>query len=1246
LRDLLTGFALLLILVLSAALAGPYLVDWNSHRAWFEDQIAAAIGLPARIQGPIQMRLLPAPVIRVEALRIGDPGGGDTMGQGPVLTTGSATIEVAMAPLLKGEIRIVDASLDEPSLALTIGPDGTPVGLAALRAAATVPPVALETLRLRGGSLVISDQVSGRTAALLALQADAEAGSLMGPWRITGEAVAGQVPLSFRLTTGLADAEGLRLRLQTVATATQTRTDIDGRLSLTPAGAPIFDGKALVAGALPWPDPSGPVSRPWSASAGVKATGRTAALAGVEVQAGPDQAGVKLAGSGSLDLGPQPLLTLELATKQLDFDRPLAAPDRGPLSPRETLAAWFTALGAGQPSQHIKIPLRLTLGAEAALLGGDVLGQLQITALLQDNAVALQAFEAMLPGAAQLSAAGRLTLANGGGFAGRVGLNSSDPARLFGWLEGERSGRSARFGDAREISLQADVAVSPALLAARNLRLSVDRSSVAGTIRYTLAEEGRRARVEAQLVSEGLALEQTPDLSVFAGIARDSDIAVTLDARQVRVGRNGGPQLGAGRVALKFASDGQGLVLDTLDISDLGGASVQASGRLDSAGGRLDATIDARRVEPLAEMLQRLAPDLVPALVADRAPALGPLKLRLGFERPSAGAGTQLSFTGTAGATRISGAFELPAQGLPSGNVVLDAPDAGALLSQLGVETLPLTGLGRGRLDFRLAARQGDGTRLTLAGELAGTTIGGDGMLGGAANAAGFTGSLQLESADATPLLQILALPAPAVIGHLPAALRSQISLAKGKVHLGDLAATLAGASYAGTATLDTATRTLDAMLTTDRLSLADVTALVLGQPGQPAAGSLWSSARFPAMLPPPVDIALTLAGQTLDVGFGPRASAPLLRARWTPDSFAVSELHANWAGGQLAGSFTLRREGGQGALSGKMALKRAQIAQLLPASGLAGTLDLELDGGAAGQTPSGLVANLAGGGRIVIDDWRVPRLDVAALGAITAGFDQQRDPPDARQLREALAAGLDKGPLILARLEAPVSVAAGQIRVGPIGGATAAAALQGSAAFDLKTGRGEARGQIEAIRAPETWTGPAPQMTVEWRSTPAGGVARTIDAGSLANALITRAVTRELERMEAAEADLRERSFFVRRLRVEREAWERALREAEEARLAQEARQRAQEEQRQREEALARQKADAARRAAEEARRRAEQEERNAAQDRAGAAMPDAPRQPSAFDFFDPRADRVAPLPAPVEIAPAPAIPRQPSAP
>jgi hypothetical protein len=75
------------------------------------------------------------------------------------------------------------------------------------------------------------------------------------------------------------------------------------------------------------------------------------------------------------------------------------------------------------------------------------------------------------------------------------------------------------------------------------------------------------------------------------------------------------------------------------------------------------------------------------------------------------------------------------------------------------------------------------------------------------------------------------------------------------------------------------------------------------------------------------------------------------------------------------------------------------------------------------------------------------------------------------------------------------------------------------------------------------------------WRKTRAGPAERDLDVALLTNTLTTHAVTRELERMEAVEADLRERSFFVRRLKADRDRLERERREAEEAKAAEEAR-------------------------------------------------------------------------------------------
>jgi len=99
-----------------------------------------------------------------------------------------------------------------------------------------------------------------------------------------------------------------------------------------------------------------------------------------------------------------------------------------------------------------------------------------------------------------------------------------------------------------------------------------------------------------------------------------------------------------------------------------------------------------------------------------------------------------------------------------------------------------------------------------------------------------------------------------------------------------------------------------------------------------------------------------------------------------------------------------------------------------------------------------------------------------------------------------------------------------------------------------------EGRTSLTADEAPKDWTGPQPQAIFGLKGQIGAGTSREVDAATLANILTTRAVTRELARLEAQEADLRERAFFARRLKFEREQAERARKAAEEARLAEEA--------------------------------------------------------------------------------------------
>ena len=60
----LTGLGIALVLALAAALIGPFFIDWGNHRAAFEAQASKLLGVPVRVLGDVEARLLPSPRIR------------------------------------------------------------------------------------------------------------------------------------------------------------------------------------------------------------------------------------------------------------------------------------------------------------------------------------------------------------------------------------------------------------------------------------------------------------------------------------------------------------------------------------------------------------------------------------------------------------------------------------------------------------------------------------------------------------------------------------------------------------------------------------------------------------------------------------------------------------------------------------------------------------------------------------------------------------------------------------------------------------------------------------------------------------------------------------------------------------------------------------------------------------------------------------------------------------------------------
>jgi large subunit ribosomal protein L24 len=114
----LLGLAITAILALVAALVAPLVVDWNAYRPHFEAQASALLGTPVRITGAIDARILPSPLFKLRAVEVGPQT------EAPQLRIGAVTVDVALGPLLRGEVRAKEMHLAQPEILVGLNPSG------------------------------------------------------------------------------------------------------------------------------------------------------------------------------------------------------------------------------------------------------------------------------------------------------------------------------------------------------------------------------------------------------------------------------------------------------------------------------------------------------------------------------------------------------------------------------------------------------------------------------------------------------------------------------------------------------------------------------------------------------------------------------------------------------------------------------------------------------------------------------------------------------------------------------------------------------------------------------------------------------------------------------------------------------------------------------------------------------------------------------------------------------------------
>jgi len=1099
-RDLLTALAGAIVLVLIAALAVPPFIDWKSQRTFIDGVLSRSLGVSVQSGGRIEVRFLPSPRLRVDGLKVGDRNG-------PVLDARFVKAEIALAPLLKGEVRFTETRIGRAEIRLPLI-DGDAIHLPnGMLDGLRGRDLAIENLQIQQFFVTTAVMATGRTDQLYAQDVRVQAPALVGPWRI--EATSGGVP--FRAVSGTPDAEGrLPVKISGGGDAAPL-FDVDARFGLAPeeedptASTVRAEGNArLVVGP---PTQAAGAYLPFTLAGAFKARGTQVRFDQASLEVDPGGKALRLEGTGRLDLH-QWRAGLSLKARRLDLDAFLTAPE----------GQAFIGRGIPRGGWGLPVMLDADIAVDSVAFGGAEWTGLAVSGTAErGGGLLLRRFTATAPGDATVTASGEI---EGGPLrlTGPVSVTApqSDAlGRLLGRLG--VGGPLVGLLDGRPVDVAADISASSGDLSLRNLRAGFGTARVSGNARLIAAEAGGRGRFEAQLLASGIDVAALPPLGTALSGLRDFDLAVTLQARDVRFGTVGS---GNGTIAARIQADGQRLAVESLDVKDLAGASAKLSGTIGADGaGRIAGRLQAPVAAPLVGLLERVWTDEVRALPDFL--RTSPLDLAVVLDRGAqAGEGLRVQAKGAAGGGDLDLSVRSRDGRIVAGSATLATPRAGTWFGRGDIPGLQQPGT----LHVIAEPRQ-DGLSLSLSGTIAGATLAtGQPLVLPPESAVPQAGQILVRAADLGPFLSVAGFrPEP---GPWPADLTATFS-ADGGDPQAAITGRIAGAPVEAKIAR-AADGTLRGRATLARLSVPQLVATALVPPGGRAA------------LPPRPNGTLALTVGALDLGRGFTASDAAFTLTLDADSLTLAGMSARYGGGRLSGSASVARRSDALSVTGDgkaddIALSALTGAQASGAQSLGGRLSAELRFAAGADTPAALAANLAGSGRLTLKDLSLSAMDPGAVGRALAQAVATDDP-----LREGLLAGLVNQELgkaaaqAVAPVSAPATIVGGVLRAGPLDLDLGPARWSGNVTMDFRDGRLEARGTLSGGAVPPGWPAGIPAVLFSLGGS-AANPTRSVDVAPLSTGLAAFVLQRELEKIQQGEADAAERQRRTDRLEADK---------------------------------------------------------------------------------------------------------------
>lgn len=1087
----------ILVAILAALFAVPHFIDWNGYRGVFEEEVSRVIGREVRVGGAVNVRLLPAPYVRFEKLRVADSTGGT--GE-PFFRADSFTLWLSVPPLLKGVLEANEIELKRPALRLHIDEQGRGSWNSLTMSQGSLPfvptGVTLQAVRVTDGSIGVSSAAGGDVLRLDGINGELEAETLDGPYKVRGTASWRGSERDIRLNTARTDADGgLRMKAIVAAPKSGNTYTLDGRLSDirnqmrfdgTVQGKILIDAAADAGGAST--DKAVKSSeRPFMEAKSMVAANLAAArLAEIAISLENMGQPQLITGDARVAWGKSNETELALAARWLDLDK-LAT--RGPAdAPIETAQALVSSLLGQLPASG---PLDARFAVEQVNLGGEVVSGISLKLARSSGPLEIKELRAGLPGGARVDLSGTLSEGKAAPeLDGPLLLRGSSLARFMAW-----AGKTAELGDARSdgpFLVRGQLKLSETTLDLTDVDAELQGIPLKGEIRH---ENKERRRIGLMLDGQRVNLSQLwpggPEW-IAALMPRDgiektaantsakngnkpassqramfdpaqTDFSVRLRVAELTAGSHTYSGVD-GSIAVERGN----LTIPRLRLTTADGLEIDLEGDLTDAltkpRGTLRGLVATDRPSGVTALFKALGTGTHSTVPADQLAALAPLRLagrvslgQRGADSADIDADGLLQGGRFVAAARLDSGWKLWRQGNASISVTADSPDVDQLLRlALGATGGAQRGRTprRGGLNFNAQGIPDKGMLTTATVESPGLVLTYDGPLKLEKDIpAAIDGDLRVAADQIGEALALVGINPGSGVAGVPVDGVVHVTAKDNVVTLKPRELSIGASKISGHLIL--AQRADRPSTVTAQLDVGDVTLSQLLSPlldrrasAIDADTSPWPEQSFDLGVLERLEGQVGVRFKRLVLDEGMALLGGQMIAQLAPGRVTIENIEGAVLGGRANASAVIAKSPGGFDLKGTLTLAGLKPAMLSgdatapsplaprqPSGPAAESrpVSLSLDLTSRALSPRALIASMKGKGEVEIGGLELAGLTPRAAAQAAADFIEGKIEPGDGALTKALATAIEPGGAILPVSKLPVEVQDGAMRLKPI---------------------------------------------------------------------------------------------------------------------------------------------------------------------------------------------------------------------